>query len=180
MALTPNTSSTNVPGASFEFTETYWGPDKSTKVIFEPGNTLPARHLVTSCFVFAVVDAASVVMAKPKRGWGLPGGHLEPGEEPEECVRREAYEEAAIKLGDLTLIGWWRTSQLFVSEHNSKYPPEAYQLLYTSNVLALDEFNPKHEVSERAVVPFSDINEFHHNSATSGPILAYALHTLGF
>ncbi len=37
--------------------------------------------------------------------WIGIGGHLENGESPEECVRREAMEEAGIELKDLKLRG---------------------------------------------------------------------------
>lgn len=37
--------------------------------------------------------------------WIGIGGHLEENESPEECIRREALEEAGIKLSDLRLRG---------------------------------------------------------------------------
>ena len=37
-------------------------------------------------------------------GWGLPGGFMSSGEQPEETIRRELREETGIKLDDLKLI----------------------------------------------------------------------------
>jgi 8-oxo-dGTP diphosphatase len=40
-------------------------------------------------------------LRKGKHGsgtWGLPGGALEPGEQPEECATREALEEAGLRV----------------------------------------------------------------------------------
>lgn len=33
--------------------------------------------------------------------WSTPGGHLEPGETPEQCAVREAREETGVEVGDL-------------------------------------------------------------------------------
>jgi 8-oxo-dGTP pyrophosphatase MutT (NUDIX family) len=43
--------------------------------------------------------------ANSKGKWGLPGGHTESGEHPEDTVRRELTEELKIHVGDLHKIG---------------------------------------------------------------------------
>jgi len=46
--------------------------------------------------------------------WSPPGGHLEFGEDPEACVRREAREEAGIELETCEFVGV--TNDVFESE----------------------------------------------------------------
>lgn len=46
--------------------------------------------------------------------WSPPGGHLEFGEEPAECARREAWEEARIRLADLEPLAF--TNDVFAHE----------------------------------------------------------------
>lgn len=49
--------------------------------------------------------------------WEIPAGRLEPGETPEECVRRELIEEAGYAAGRLeSLGGLWSTAG-FCDEH---------------------------------------------------------------
>ena len=43
---------------------------------------------------------------KPYGGmWGLVGGHIDPGEAPEDAARREVREETGFAVGDLTPFG---------------------------------------------------------------------------
>jgi mutator protein MutT len=42
--------------------------------------------------------------------WDVPGGFLDEGEHPADCVRRELREEAGIGVGDLSLLGIWMDS----------------------------------------------------------------------
>lgn len=141
----------------------YWGEDQSTEVQFQVTSSQPPNESISACMVFAITDDGKVTISKPKRGWGLPGGHREEGETAEECLRREASEEAAIELGELELIGYWRTEKRFDSEFNKNYPSPAYQLLYSANVTAIHEFYPELEISERAFVELHKIEELHHD-----------------
>lgn len=41
---------------------------------------------------------------RPYSGWGLPGGFLGTGEQPEQAIRREIREETGIELKDLEMF----------------------------------------------------------------------------
>lgn len=41
---------------------------------------------------------------RPNSAWGLPGGFLERGEQPEEGIRREISEETRLELEDLRIV----------------------------------------------------------------------------
>ncbi len=41
---------------------------------------------------------------RPGTGWGMPGGFIEAGEQPEEAVRRELREEVGLELENLKLF----------------------------------------------------------------------------
>ncbi len=66
-----------------------------------------ARFTVTSAAI--VVDKQGRVLLlkhrfRPGTGWGIPGGFIEAGEQPEEAVRRELREEVGLELADVELV----------------------------------------------------------------------------
>lgn len=45
---------------------------------------------------------------RPTSGWGIPGGFMNPHEQPESAIRREIFEETGLELSDIKMI-WVRT-----------------------------------------------------------------------
>jgi len=58
---------------------------------------------ITYVYVIAFDRKGRFLMVRHKRrgGWEMPGGHLEPGETPEDAVRREFLEETGHILLDI-------------------------------------------------------------------------------
>lgn len=65
--------------------------------------SLPESHDSVVCLLF---DGARPVLVRHReRAWEFPGGHAEPGEDPEATARREAREEAGAELGEVRTAG---------------------------------------------------------------------------
>ncbi|MDM7921832.1 MAG: NUDIX domain-containing protein [Pyrinomonadaceae bacterium] len=65
------------------------------------------RKFTFSAAVFVVDEEGRVLLLnhvlRPFSGWGLPGGFIGHGEQPEEAIRRELLEEVGIELEDLKM-----------------------------------------------------------------------------
>lgn len=74
------------------------------------------RFFIRATYPTFTVSAAAVIvndegkvlllhhLMRPSGGWGLPGGFLDQGEQPEAAVRRELREETGIELHDLKVV----------------------------------------------------------------------------
>lgn len=68
-----------------------------------PADQVPGAPAPEEVAVAALVDGGRILLVHRRPGrasypdcWDLPGGHLEPGESPEDAVRRECHEELGI------------------------------------------------------------------------------------
>jgi 8-oxo-dGTP pyrophosphatase MutT (NUDIX family) len=111
---------------------------------------LPAKELITTAFALAFRGDQLLLTNLVKRGWDIPGGHIEPGEMPEETVHREVAEETGTKLGPLHMLGYQRLRLLTPKPAGYKYPyPDCYQIFYWASVVSVEDFEPTQETYGR-------------------------------
>ena len=119
---------------------------------FVLSDSLPPRESTATALVLAFDRGQLLQTRLAARGWDIVGGHLEPGESPEDAARREANEEAGARLGQLHLLGYQRLRLLGPRPAWYRYAyPDSYQVFYWAHIEALDEFLPTEEALERAL-----------------------------
>jgi 8-oxo-dGTP diphosphatase len=113
---------------------------------------LPLRETISTALVFAFAGDHVLQTYLVARGWDIVGGHIEPGESPEEAARRETYEEASARLKELHLLGYQHLRLLGPRPARYRYAyPDSYQVFYWAQIAALDAFTPTEEAQERAL-----------------------------
>jgi len=112
----------------------------------------PPAERVTAAFGL-IFEGDRFLMTKLRqeaRGWDVPGGGLEPGETPQEAMRREVYEETGVRLGPARLFGHQEIRLLGPRPADYRFPyPDSYMLFYRAPVAAIDPFVATDEAEGR-------------------------------
>ncbi|MED5051309.1 NUDIX hydrolase [Anoxybacillus sp. UARK-01] len=140
-----------------------WGEAK-VRLTWNPDTQLPPRHLITSAHAFCFQDGKLLLVNLNHRGWDFPGGHMEQGETPTECVKREAYEEGYVR-GSCFLLGH------IVVDHSanpkwdesSPYPKIGYQVFYRMDIEQVLDFEGKYESVERIFINPNEVIDYYHD-----------------
>jgi 8-oxo-dGTP diphosphatase len=113
---------------------------------------LPPLALIATAFVLAFYGDQLLMSNLVRRGWDIPGGHIEKGETPEEAARREVYEETGAQLASLQLLGYQHLHVQAPKPEIYSHPyPDSYQVFYTAQIVALDGFEPTDETAGRGL-----------------------------
>jgi len=158
-----------------QFSTEYW-PETNSRVEFLPG-AMPPDLPATAVKIYVFQDDKLLLTNIMNRGWDLPGGHIEPGEMPEQTVSRELREETGASVARIELIGYLHITNEQENERNRKYPRESCILVYKGYEPTV---NANHtfqlEASEAKFVPQGDLPQVHHGwNDAKAQVVAYAV-----
>ena len=69
---------------------------------------MPAPRFPVSVKGVVFLDDRAVLLRNEREEWELPGGRLEAGEEPTDCLVREIAEELALEVAVEAILDCWR------------------------------------------------------------------------
>ncbi|MFC7370289.1 NUDIX hydrolase [Fictibacillus iocasae] len=140
-----------------------WGESR-VKLTWEETSLLPANDFITSAHGFCVKENKLLLVNLCDRGWDFPGGHMEPGERPVDCFKREALEEGYV-AGDCELLGYITVdhSENPAWTENSRYPKIGYQVFYKMDIKEWLPFEGKHESVQRKLIDPTEVSLYYRN-----------------
>ena len=158
-----------------KFDTEYW-QDTESEVVFVPSSTLPDKVTISAAKIY-VLHEGKLLLTKVKRGWDIPGGHLETGESPEETVVRELWEETRSTARSIDMIGYLKVTNKVTNELNKKYPRRSCIIIFRGRDVSLSD--PKgledFEAVDRHLFDYSELRDVHHQwTSMKKQILEYA------
>lgn len=132
-------------------------PNECTVILSDKA---PPTALVTSAFALAFDGERLLCANLVERGLDIPGGHIEPGESPEQAAKREVFEETGAQVIGLRLVGYVRIRILSSKPATHKYPyPDSFMVFYGARIAGFEELTPDRETLRRALLRPNEARE---------------------
>lgn len=97
---------------------------------------------VTASCAFVFDDKNQILAIENHRGWDIPGGRVEPREDPKDTVVREIMEEASVVVENPQLI------------YLQEFPDRGWNIAYyRCDVVEIQPFHAEFETSKREFMP---------------------------
>lgn len=118
--------------------------------------------------LFAFFGERVVLCDIEGRGWTIPSGHIQPGETPEQAIRREAHEEAGITVDKVLPIGVYALTE----PDGSRW----YSGVFIGEVTHFDPIPTDSESHGVLLIPPEDVQDVYHLwNPLVAEVFAYAL-----
>lgn len=130
------------------------------RVDFIASQIMTSIHLTKTSFVIPFVDSENVILANNvRRGYEIPGGHVEPNEMLIEAAQRECLEETGYEINNLIPIGFLRMTSEGDPPPEWKYPhPISYQQFFAGEVDHSNLFVPNDECFDPVILNMKDLS----------------------
>jgi 8-oxo-dGTP diphosphatase len=117
--------------------------------ILNLGEEMPAPQEVSAVFLIALKDG-NIVAIRNHRGWDLPAGHLEEGEEILVALKREVEEEASMNfVNPIPFV-------IVTSDSEDPRYKEKCMIGFTAKEFTLNEFVPAPDSEQREIMPVEE------------------------
>ena len=81
-----------------------------------------------------------------ERGWDIPGGHVKPGEDAEQAMCREVFEETGMIVKAVRQFGYQHIGIEGEAPDSYRYPtPDSYQVFFVAEFVRDNGFCPTGE-----------------------------------
>jgi 8-oxo-dGTP diphosphatase len=118
-----------------------WMPENSEGRLYST-DELPRLEVCRTAFAFAFQGEQMLFTRLLRRGWDIPGGHIDPGESPAQAAVRETVEEAGVLVEPLELIGVQELEVFGSLPRGGWTNPLSAQLFYFCRVVEMLPFRP--------------------------------------
>lgn len=137
-------------------------------ISFIEAHEVPPADRISAVFLLAFRNGR-ILAIRNERGWDIPGGHLEPGEQPMAALDREIREEASAACLNVSPFAILRSPA-------SEGP---VMLIFAGDGYALHDFVPARDCFERAELnPEVLIERYHGNTELLRLLIQAAARTI--
>jgi 8-oxo-dGTP pyrophosphatase MutT (NUDIX family) len=145
-------------------------PEKSARISFIDTLEPVEDELKVTPMSFCFLGNNVVLSLDKTNEWNAQCGHREEGESVEECLEREAFEEAGVTIDIIAEIGRMK----YETDFNTKrqYPPVTYIPVYVAAVNRIEAIPDDSEVQEVKIAEHQEAVALLNNRDDNGLLLS--------